>query len=103
MEPLQTQDEKARIEKSGGRVVFDGYANYRVYAKNARYPGTVLPCSASGFSGVWMFSPCHDATEFSRLEHVPMLGRSAGAPGVWNVWDLSHFILGKQASALDNL
>jgi len=33
------KDEKARIEKSGGRVVFDGYANYRVYAKNARYPG----------------------------------------------------------------
>ena len=34
-----SQDEKARIEKAGGRVVFDGYANYRVYAKNARYPG----------------------------------------------------------------
>ncbi|OLP77520.1 hypothetical protein AK812_SmicGene42410 [Symbiodinium microadriaticum] len=34
-----TADEKARIEKAGGRVVFDGYANYRVYAKNARYPG----------------------------------------------------------------
>jgi len=34
------QDEKLRIEKAGGRVVFDGYANYRVYAKNARYPGT---------------------------------------------------------------
>lgn len=33
------RDEKARIEKSGGRVVFDGYANHRVYAKNARYPG----------------------------------------------------------------
>mmetsp|Transcript_118456 Transcript_118456/g.166539 ORF Transcript_118456/g.166539 Transcript_118456/m.166539 type:complete len:393 (+) Transcript_118456:60-1238(+) len=33
------KDEKARIEKAGGRVVFDGYANYRVYAKNARYPG----------------------------------------------------------------
>lgn len=32
-------DEKARIEKAGGRVVFDGYANHRVYAKNARYPG----------------------------------------------------------------
>lgn len=27
------------IEKAGGRVVFDGYANHRVYAKNARYPG----------------------------------------------------------------
>jgi len=31
--------ERARIEKNGGRVVFDGYANHRVYAKNARYPG----------------------------------------------------------------
>eukprot|EP00929_Paragymnodinium_shiwhaense_P030344 TRINITY_DN1721_c0_g3_i1.p1 TRINITY_DN1721_c0_g3~~TRINITY_DN1721_c0_g3_i1.p1 ORF type:complete len:395 (+),score=88.49 TRINITY_DN1721_c0_g3_i1:180-1364(+) len=33
------KDERERIEKAGGRVVFDGYANYRVYAKNGRYPG----------------------------------------------------------------
>lgn len=33
------KDERQRIEKNGGRVVFDGYANHRVYAKNARYPG----------------------------------------------------------------
>lgn len=33
------KDERARIEKAGGRVVFDGYANHRVYAKNGRYPG----------------------------------------------------------------
>lgn len=33
------QDERKRIEKAGGRVVFDGYANYRVYAKNGQYPG----------------------------------------------------------------
>lgn len=33
------KDEKERIEKSGGRVVFDGYANYRVYAKDGQYPG----------------------------------------------------------------
>jgi serine/threonine protein phosphatase PrpC len=32
-------DEKARIIKAGGRVVFDGYANHRVYAKAGRYPG----------------------------------------------------------------
>lgn len=32
-------DERARIEKAGGRVVFDGYANHRIYAKNGRYPG----------------------------------------------------------------
>jgi len=33
------KDERARIEQSGGKVVFDGFANYRIYAKNARYPG----------------------------------------------------------------
>mmetsp|Transcript_82405 Transcript_82405/g.145376 ORF Transcript_82405/g.145376 Transcript_82405/m.145376 type:complete len:386 (-) Transcript_82405:56-1213(-) len=33
------QDERSRIEKAGGRVVFDGFANHRVYAKNGRYPG----------------------------------------------------------------
>merc|ERR1712203_1321221 len=33
------KDERARIEKAGGRVVFNGYANHRVYAKNGRYPG----------------------------------------------------------------
>jgi len=33
------KDERARIEKAGGRVVFDGYSNHRVYAKNGRYPG----------------------------------------------------------------
>jgi len=33
------KDEKARIVKAGGRVVFDGYANHRIYAKNGRYPG----------------------------------------------------------------
>jgi serine/threonine protein phosphatase PrpC len=32
-------DERARIQKAGGRVVFDGYANHRVYAKSGRYPG----------------------------------------------------------------
>lgn len=31
--------EKARIEKNGGRVVFDGYYNYRVFAKTGMYPG----------------------------------------------------------------
>jgi len=32
-------DERKRIERRGGRVIFDGYANHRVYAKNGRYPG----------------------------------------------------------------
>lgn len=35
----EVKEERARIEGSGGRVVFDGYANHRVYAKGGRYPG----------------------------------------------------------------
>lgn len=32
-------DERARIEKAGARVVFDGYANHRVYNKKGDAPG----------------------------------------------------------------
>lgn len=32
-------DEKARIEKNGGKVIYDGYANHRVFAKKKQYPG----------------------------------------------------------------
>jgi len=35
----QLEDEKLRILQSGGRVAFDGYANYRVYVKGRRHPG----------------------------------------------------------------
>lgn len=31
--------EKKRIEANGGRVVFDGFYNHRVFAKGAMYPG----------------------------------------------------------------
>jgi len=31
--------EKERIEANGGRVVFDGFYNYRVFAKSGMYPG----------------------------------------------------------------
>jgi len=33
------KDEKERIESKGGRVVFDGYANHRIYSQQGRYPG----------------------------------------------------------------
>lgn len=33
------QDEQDRINKGGGRVIFDGYANHRVYSNGKRYPG----------------------------------------------------------------
>lgn len=32
-------DERARIERAGGRVVFDGYFNHRVFSKQGMYPG----------------------------------------------------------------
>jgi len=68
------KDERARIEKCGGRVVFDGYANYRVYAKNAQYPGLNMSrclgdllghqdagCSAEPEVGVFDIDPLHNA------------------------------------------
>jgi len=33
------KDEKARIEKAGGRVIHDGFSNHRVYAASGSYPG----------------------------------------------------------------
>mmetsp|Transcript_71676 Transcript_71676/g.134039 ORF Transcript_71676/g.134039 Transcript_71676/m.134039 type:complete len:388 (-) Transcript_71676:67-1230(-) len=33
------KDEKKRIEQQGGVVIYDGYANHRVYAKGKRRPG----------------------------------------------------------------
>lgn len=32
-------NEKKRIEEKGGRVIFDGYYNYRIFAKAGMYPG----------------------------------------------------------------
>uniref|UniRef100_A0A6U9RL89 PPM-type phosphatase domain-containing protein n=1 Tax=Zooxanthella nutricula TaxID=1333877 RepID=A0A6U9RL89_9DINO len=33
------KEERSRIERNGGRIVFDGHDSYRVYARNAHYPG----------------------------------------------------------------
>jgi serine/threonine protein phosphatase PrpC len=68
------QDERRRIEKAGGRVVFDGYANYRVYAKNGQYPGLNMSrclgdllghqdagCSAEPETSVVKIEPLHNA------------------------------------------
>ena len=97
------QDEKLRIEKAGGRVVFDGYANYRVYAKNARYPGTGGCWSWKFFFfGFWVpvvisNCICHDLHHHDLIwcEAWTCLGAweiYLGMPSVecldlsWNVW-----------------
>ena len=50
LKPLVRRPTSRGIEKAGGRVVFDGYANHRVYAKNARYPGLNMSrCIGEGF------------------------------------------------------
>jgi len=43
--------EKARIEASGGQVVYDGYANYRVFVKGKRYPGMAMSRALGDLSG----------------------------------------------------
>merc|ERR1719379_1694664 len=33
------KEEKQRIERNGGQVIYDGFANHRVYARGHHYPG----------------------------------------------------------------
>ena len=33
--------ERERIEREGGKVVFDGFYNFRVYARGRKYPGMI--------------------------------------------------------------
>jgi serine/threonine protein phosphatase PrpC len=60
------KDERQRIEKNGGRVVFDGYANHRVYAKNARYPGLNMSRCLGDLMG---HQDCGISAEPEVLEH----------------------------------
>merc|ERR1712039_299998 len=77
------KDERARIEKAGGRVVFDGYANHRIYAKNARYPGLNMSRCLGDLMG---HQDCGVSAEpeikehqISDLDHVLLLC----SDGVW--------------------
>eukprot|EP00931_Biecheleriopsis_adriatica_P076381 TRINITY_DN50091_c0_g1_i1.p1 TRINITY_DN50091_c0_g1~~TRINITY_DN50091_c0_g1_i1.p1 ORF type:complete len:563 (-),score=96.93 TRINITY_DN50091_c0_g1_i1:128-1816(-) len=45
------KDERDRILKAGGRVVFDGYVSHRVYAKHGRYPGLNMSRSLGDLLG----------------------------------------------------
>jgi serine/threonine protein phosphatase PrpC len=76
-------DEKKRIEEAGGRVVFDGYANHRVYAKSARYPGLNMSRCLGDLLG-HADAGCSAVPEVSEIElsadhHVLLLC----SDGVW--------------------
>jgi len=45
--------ERERIESKGGRVVFDGFYNYRVYAKAGRYPGLNMSRAMGDLAGYY--------------------------------------------------
>lgn len=44
-------EEKARIEAAGGKVVYDGYRNYRVYAKDRKGPGLNMSRAMGDLTG----------------------------------------------------
>jgi len=111
-------DEKARIEKNGGRVIFDGYSNHRVYAKNARYPGlnmsrclgdllghTDAGCSCEPevserdvtpndhilflcSDGVWEFMSAQEATDICASFKDPAQATTAANKLAKEAWDL---------------
>lgn len=43
--------ERSRIEQAGGRVVFDGFYNYRVYARSGKYPGLNMSRALGDLAG----------------------------------------------------
>jgi len=45
--------ERERIENAGGRVIFDGFYNYRVYAKAGRYPGLNMSRALGDLAGYY--------------------------------------------------
>lgn len=77
------KDEKARIEKAGGRVQFDGYANHRIYVKNGNYPGLNMSRCLGDLAGHRMCGlSCEpEIHEFDiKPEHLTLLLCS---DGVW--------------------
>lgn len=76
-------EEKRRIEMAGGRVVFDGYCNHRVFAKGAPYPALNLSrCIGELVGHAKCGLSCEpDITEVdvTPLDHVLLLGSS----GLW--------------------
>merc|ERR1712232_625757 len=77
------KDERARIEKAGGRVVFDGYANHRVYAKNGRYPGLNMSRCLGDLMGHadagCSAEPEVSTRELTNLDHILLVC----SDGVW--------------------
>ncbi|CAD7947770.1 unnamed protein product [Amoebophrya sp. A25] len=45
--------ERERIESSGGRVIFDGFYNYRVYARSGKYPGLNMSRALGDLAGYY--------------------------------------------------
>jgi len=76
-------DERHRIECSGGRVIFDGYSNHRVYAKGSRYPGLNMSrCLGDLFGHSDAGCSCEPEVlheTISPLDHVLLLC----SDGVW--------------------
>lgn len=103
-------DERARIEKAGGRVVFDGYANHRVYAKNGKYPGLNMSRCLGDLLG-HQDAGCTAEPEVSErpidpLDHVLLLC----SDGVWEfitaaeaVQMIAEYPVAKAQAAADRL
>jgi len=83
----ELKEEKRRIEKSGGQVVYDGFANHRVYAKGGRYPGLNMSRSLGDLMGQYDAGISHEptVTEYKLgQEHELLLCCS---DGVWEFID----------------
>ena len=68
-------EEKQRIEAAGGTVVFDGFYNYRVFAKGKTYPGLNMSRALGDVAG-------HKDAGISAVPDVVSLNLKPRADGV---------------------
>lgn len=101
--------EKARIEKMGGRVVFDGYYNYRVFAKAGMYPGLNMS-RALGDVVAHKEAGLTAEPELKEIDLAPLREKSEqltlviASDGVWEFIkseDAPNFLCTKDSKALD--
>lgn len=92
----ENPEEKERIEKNGGRVVFDGFTNHRVYAKGGAYPGLNMSRALGDLMGYYdagiSAEPSLKEMQLKKGDDVLMMC----SDGVWEflsdseVWDIVH-------------
>lgn len=76
-------EEKQRIERNGGQVTYDGFANHRVYARGHRYPGLSISRALGDLMGYYDAGISADPTVKAQQLNADDEILIMGTKGVW--------------------